>query len=67
MRTLDYYDRLIIHYLGNAGQRNMNEIAEELGISWATVHKHVLRLEKLKFLSRKKRNGKTVWAVNLDE
>lgn len=67
MKTLDYYDKLIIHFLGNAGKRNTNEIADELGISWATVRAHVLRLEKLKLITRKKHNGKTVWAVNLEK
>jgi DNA-binding Lrp family transcriptional regulator len=47
MVDLDHYDREIIYFLGHRGDSTTNYIADELGLSWATVNEHLKKLTKL--------------------
>jgi len=51
---LDYYHKMIIHFLGNRRIANTNEVAENLKISWATANKKLHQLHHYGYVSRVK-------------
>lgn len=63
MEHLDHYDKLIIHFLANRGPSNTNEIADKVGISWATAREHLQRLSKMKYVVSAQMGRATVWKV----
>jgi Mn-dependent DtxR family transcriptional regulator len=44
MNHLDHFHRAIIHFLGNKGPSNTNQVAVGLNISWATAKKKLMEL-----------------------
>ena len=62
--VLDHYDKMIIHFLGNRGKSNTNEIAENLKISWKTANEHLYKLNQLGFVNTMKIGKIVYWILN---
>ena len=65
MGYLNIYDRRIIHYLAKTGaQRNTNQIASKLKMSWNTADSHLKKLYKMGYVTGKKRRDSIYWRIN---
>jgi DNA-binding transcriptional ArsR family regulator len=64
MVRLDHFDREIIHFLGNRGESNTNEISENLKISWATTNIHLNKLKKMGYVKSNRDGGIIYWELN---
>jgi Mn-dependent DtxR family transcriptional regulator len=67
MVRLDHFDREIIHFLGNRGDSNTNEISENLKISWATSQIHLKKLVRMGYVSSYKTNKIITWKLNYND
>ena len=63
MGHLDQYDKQILRHLINKGESNANQIAENLGISWATTLKHLEMLSKMGYVVSKKKGKITLYTT----
>lgn len=61
---LDNIDKQIIHFLGNRGNANTNEISENLKISWATANKHLRKLNIKGYVIKEKQGELIIWSLN---
>jgi Mn-dependent DtxR family transcriptional regulator len=59
MNHLDNYEMMIIHFLGNRGPSNTNQVADGLKISWATADKKLKALYEKGYLLKKE----NIWAL----
>ena len=60
---LDHFDREIIRVLGNIGQSNTNEIADNLKISWVTALLHLKKLKSMRYVSSHKEKTILFWKL----
>lgn len=67
MARLDHYDRAIIHFLGNRGESNTNEVADGVGISWITADTHLKKLNSIGYILTRKKGKIIYWRLNYQD
>jgi len=62
-RRLDPTDKAIIHYLGNVGDSNINEISKEIDASWGATRSHLKKLRKMGYIRSYKSGEGFLWTL----